>query len=414
MNIGFLGLGKLGLPVALAIESKGHKVAGNDISQNVENIVRARNLPYMENGAQELLEKTNLELMDLQRLVDFADIIFVPIQTPHEPRYEGITPLPDERKGFDYSWLKNGMKDLSDEIKRQGKDKIVVIISTLLPGTIRKEIKPLLCTHVKLCYNPFFIAMGTTIENFLHPEFVLLGRDDLEAAEIVKTFYRTIHNAQVQEMSIENAELTKVAYNTFISTKIAFVNTIMELCEKTGCNIDVVMTALGKATDRLISTKYMAGGMGDGGSCHPRDNIALSCLAREVNLSYDFFESIMVSREHQARWLASLMHEHGKELPKVILGTSYKPETNLQAGSHALLVKNIIESAGEPVIAFDPYIHKDKGNLPEGPAIYLIGTKHPEFTNWNFPKGSIVIDPWGHVQNHREDVKIIHIGRAPA
>src|SRR5690606_1375740 len=117
-----------------------------------------------------------------------GELIFVPIQTPHKPRYEGITPLPNERVDFDYSYLKAGIKALSDEIARQGKDKIVIIISTVLPGTIEREIKPLLNEHVKLAYNPFFIAMSQTISDFLYPEFVLLGVDDKEAVETVKRF----------------------------------------------------------------------------------------------------------------------------------------------------------------------------------------------------------------------------------
>ena len=101
----------------------------------------------------------------------------------------------------------------------------------MLPGTIRKEIKPLLSEKIKLCYNPFFIAMGSTMRDFLHPEFVLFGVDDLEAYKVCKEFYRSVTNAQLYDTTIENAELIKVSYNTFISTKIAFSNTIMELCQ---------------------------------------------------------------------------------------------------------------------------------------------------------------------------------------
>ena len=230
MKIGFLGLGKLGLPVALAVESKGHEVVGHDISHSVKNIIEAKKIPYKEKGAQELLNKS---------------IIFVPIQTPHDPLYEGVTRIPDKRVDFDYSYLISGIKSLSAEIEKQKEDKVVIIISTVLPGTIRRDIKPLLGRHTKICYNPFFIAMGTTLNDFLNPEFILFGVDDLKAAEKAEKFYRTLNKSTFFKTTIENAELIKVSYNTFISTKIAFINTIMEMCHKLpGTNIDDVSNAL--------------------------------------------------------------------------------------------------------------------------------------------------------------------------
>ena len=105
-------------------------------------------------------------------MVEKSEIIFVPIQTPHDPLYEGVTKIPIKRVDFNYEWLKSGIKTLSDEIEKQGEDKVVIIISTVLPGTIEREIKPLLGSHIKLCYNPFFIAMGTTMRDFLNPEYV--------------------------------------------------------------------------------------------------------------------------------------------------------------------------------------------------------------------------------------------------
>src|SRR5262249_6729878 len=159
------------------------------------------------------------------------------------------------------------------------------------PGTIRREIFPLVGEHVKLCYNPFFIAMGTTIRDFLDPEFVLFGMRDPEAAERARALYSTLHDRPVYETSIENAELIKVSYNTYITMKIAFANTLMEICHKIeGCDVDQVTGGLALGTQRLLSPRYLGGGMGDGGGCHPRDNIALSWLSRELGLSYDWFE----------------------------------------------------------------------------------------------------------------------------
>ena len=126
MNIGFIGLGKLGLPCALAVESKGHTVYGYDIDKNVESILSTKKIPYKEIWAQEHLEKSNIIFTSMSEVVRNTEIIFVPIQTPHDVKYEGTTRLPEERVDFDYSYLKEGVKNLSDEIKKQDKEKVVI------------------------------------------------------------------------------------------------------------------------------------------------------------------------------------------------------------------------------------------------------------------------------------------------
>ena len=140
MNIGFLGLGKLGLPVALATESKGHNVFGYDISEKTIKNIKNRVIDYKEIWVEDYLPNSKIEILDIQNLVKKSDIIFVPIQTPHHEKYEGITRIPEERADFDYSYLKNGVKTLSDEIEKQKKDKVVIIISTVLPGTITEKL----------------------------------------------------------------------------------------------------------------------------------------------------------------------------------------------------------------------------------------------------------------------------------
>ena len=315
MNIGFIGLGKLGLPCALAVESRGHKVVGYDPSKQVKDIIDTKKLQYQEIWAQEYLDKSKIEIKSLEEVVGESEIIFVPIQTPHGEKFEGTTRIPEEREDFDYTYLKKGIKDLADEIEKQGEDKIVIVISTVLPGTIRREIIPLLGKHTKLCYNPFFIAMGTTMRDFLHPEIVLFGVDDEWASNKAKKFYRTLHHSPFYDTTIENAELIKVVYNTFIGTKIAFTNTVMEMCHKLpNTNADDVMNALKMCDDRIISDRYLSGGMGDGGGCHPRDNIALSWLSDELGLKFNWFDNIMKQREVQTDWLADLKKNILKDL----------------------------------------------------------------------------------------------------
>ena len=418
MNIGFLGLGKLGLPVSLAVEDKGHKIFGYDISKQTINDIKNRKIRYKEEWVEKYLPKTSLEITDINDLVKKSEIIFVPIQTPHDPKYEGVTRIPEKRIDFDYTYLKSGIKDLSEAIEKNGQDKVVIIISTVLPGTIRTQIKPLLGNHTKLCYNPFFIAMGSTIRDFLYPEFILFGVDDEQAALKAQNFYKTICDSPFYKTTIENAELIKVSYNTMISTKISFVNTIMEACHYLpNTNIDEVTNGLKLATRRLISGAYMSGGMGDGGGCHPRDNIALSHLSKKLNLSYDWFDGIMMQREKQSEWLANLVIENSSNRQINILGKTFKPETNLILGSPSLLLENILKEKGCEVFSWDPYVDdnfdhvSDKFNWTKNEVlhVFFIGTKHPDFIKFKYPKNSIIIDPFRYIFNI-EHSKIIRIG----
>ena len=416
MNIGFIGLGKLGLPCALAVESRGHSVVGYDPSQQVKDIIDTKKLQYQEIWAQDYLDKTKIKIKSIEDVVKHSEIIFVPIQTPHGEKFEGSTRIPNEREDFDYTYLKKGIKDLSDEIEKQGEDKIVIVISTVLPGTIRREIKPLLGEHTKLCYNPFFIAMGTTMRDFLKPEIVLFGVEDKDASEKAKQFYRTLHHQPFYETTIENAELIKVIYNTFIGTKLAFVNTIMEMCHKLpNTNVDDVTNALKMCDERIISDKYLSGGMGDGGGCHPRDNIALSWLSDKLDMNFNWFDNIMKQREKQTEWFADVIEQYYDGLGINILGKSFKPETNITTGSPSILLCNILEERGHGVFMWDPYIDEPWEKIKEmygeedAPQIYFIGTKHPEFVDFPYEDGSIIIDPWRYIPD-KDGCTIIRIG----
>jgi UDPglucose 6-dehydrogenase len=420
MNIGFIGLGKLGLPCALAVESRGHKVVGYDPSEQVKDIIDTKKLQYQEIWAQDHLDKSKIEIKSLEEVVGESEIIFVPIQTPHGEKFEGITRIPDEREDFDYTYLKKGIKDLSEEIYYNQSKKVVVIISTVLPGTIRREIIPIIedNPYFKLCYNPFFIAMGTTMRDFLHPEIVLFGVDDKWAASKAKKFYKTLHHAPFYDTTLENAELIKVVYNTFIGTKLAFTNTIMEMCHNLpNTNVDDVMNALKMCDNRIISDRYLSGGMGDGGGCHPRDNIALSWLSDKLGLSFNWFDNIMKQRENQTDWLCDLIEETSFKYkgcadgyPILILGKSFKPETNLTVGSPSILLKNLLEERGHTQVSmWDPYVDTHKLLTGKEAMIYFIGTKHPDFTTYLYNQGSIIIDPWRYIPSI-DNCEVVSIG----
>ena len=398
-SIGIVGLGKLGLPVATAI-AQHHRVIGYDVRPEA---MRPPRHPSREEGLLEAWATASVQFGSLEEVVRGCKTIFVAVQTPHEPEYEGITRLPETRTDFDYTYLCSAVAALDEEIRRVGEPRTVVIISTVLPGTMRRHVRPLCSPLISLVYNPSFIAMGTTLRDFLDPEFVLLGGDE---ADPVEAFYRTFTDAAIYRTNIENAELIKVSYNTFIGLKVAFANTLMEVCHKSpGCDVDQVTGALKLAHRRLISPAYLTGGMGDGGGCHPRDNIALSWLARELDLSYDLFESAMIARERHAEWLVDLMSDY--DLPPAILGLAFKAGTDITTGSPAALCRRMLHERGSDPVVYDARC----GLTPEidEPHVFLVGARHPEHVDFEFPAGSVVIDPWRYIPS-RPDVTVISVG----
>lgn len=426
MKIGMIGAGKLGLPVALAINDAGHDVIVTDIDLRVQTYLRERKIPYREEGAEDFLSNHTVQWAhNIYDVVKASEIIFVAVQTPHEPQYEGITPIPDTRADFDYTYLKEAVNIASDAADIYKERKTLVIISTVLPGTIEREIYPILSKKLHLIYNPFFIAMGTTIRDFTNPEFVLIGigdqNDQMVQSEVqdsldkILDLYATIHLRPNYKTSIKNAEMIKVAYNTYISMKIAYANTMMEMCHMTGADVDAVMGAITKADERLMSGKYLQGGMGDGGGCHPRDNIAMSWLARELGIKHDFFYDIMKAREDQSSFLAELAYHEHKEsgLPIVLLGISFKEQTNIVTGSPALLLAYQLNKMGMAVMLHDPHVESYARPVPDFAAVYVISTRHKEFQNFMFPDGSVIIDPWGHkvLTANADKIKHIPIGR---
>lgn len=408
MNIGFIGLGKLGLPVALSVEDRGHRVFGYDPNPQISQFLSSKSYPFKEPHVSHLLEKSKLNITSRLEVIKNSDIIFVAVQTPHDNNFEGVSKLTDERKDFDYSFLIQAIKDISLDVESLNKNVVVSIISTVLPLTIHKHIIPLLNPRIKLVYNPFFISMGNVIDDFLNPEFVLLGSNDPKALFLMKGFYSTIHGVPCYTTSIVNAELIKVAYNTFIGMKISFSNTLMEICHKIGGNVDEVVNCLKLSDNRLISKSYLDAGMGDGGGCHPRDNIALSWLAKELNLSYDFFGNMMLCREKQTEWLADIIEQ--APLPKVILGKSFKPETNITTGSPSILLYNILKDRGVNVKIYDPYVDVERPYSETDPSLFFIGTKHQCFLKFNYPRGSVILDPWGFFKE-KDGIEVINIGR---
>lgn len=366
MNIGFIGLGKLGLPVAEAMAAQ-HTVTGYDI-RAVES------------------DKITINY-SIEQTVTEKDIVFIAVPTPHDAKYDGSAPTSHlVNKDFDYTDAITVLKTINPYLT---KDQTVVLISTVLPGTVRKTLCQYI-TEAGLIYNPYLIAMGTVAEDFVAPEMIMIGNEhgtvDHHVTKL-EQFYKTllINRARIVTGTWEEMECIKIFYNTFISAKLSLVNMIQDVSERIGnINTDIVTDALAKSTKRIMGPAYMKAGMGDGGPCHPRDNIALRWLAEQYDLGYDLFDAIMTARERQAENLAIKLID--QNLPVVILGKSFKPGVEYTDGSYSLLVGHWCERHGKAV-TYDSVLDR--------PAVYLLAhnVDHTEQID-QMPAGSVVVDPW--------------------
>ena len=328
-KIGFIGLGKLGMPCAEAIRKKGFHVAGYDVADKRSDLVEMRD--------------------SIEDLVRDRDIVFIATPTPHEEGYDGREPTSHkEVKDFNYDSVK---KVLAKCNRHMGVTQSLVLISTVLPGTIRRELAPLV-TNVKLLYNPYLIAMGTVADDMINPEMIMIGTkkgvyETAYKAQQLESFYNQVCDnfPRIEFGTWEEIESMKIFYNTFISNKVALVNMIQDVAHKLGnMDVDKVTQALAKSTKRIVSSRYMKAGMGDGGACHPRDNIALRWLAKDLGLGYDMFESIMTARERQAETMAKAILTHGNAV--CFSSDSYKSGTDLVDGSYSLLVQHYVQKHG--------------------------------------------------------------------
>jgi UDPglucose 6-dehydrogenase len=354
--------------------------------------------------------------------VEGRDIVFVAVPTPHDPDYDGRAPTAHlNPKDFNYDIVKDVLVEAN---KHMTQDQLLVLISTVLPGTTRKQFIDLV-PNTRFVYNPYLIAMGSVAWDMVNPEMVMIGTEDGSAtgdAKQLVDFYNTImeNNPRYEIGTWDECECIKVFYNTFISTKIGLANMIQDVAQKQGnINVDVVTDALAKSTMRIMGPQYMKAGMGDGGGCHPRDNIALRYMADELGLGYDLFDSIMEAREIQAKNIALelVKHASANSLQIVIHGKAYKPNVEYCDGSYSLLIGHYCEEQGHKPVYVDPLTGDDFS--PTGSAVFLLA--HSASTTYKYtgknsadklycdiPNGSIVVDPWRNYINN--NCKVIHYG----
>lgn len=412
-NIGFIGLGKLGMDAAevFAFDSTHYTVHGYDIYPRESDTVNV--------------------CETVEDCINKSDWIFIAVETPHTKEYDGSVPSAHLKpKDFNYDVVKSVLKQINQYATA---DKNIVLISTVLPGTTRREFDDLLDNHT-LIYNPYLIAMGTVKWDMVNPEMVIIGSknaDDPRVTELI-TIYEGImvNNPRYECGTWEEAEAIKIFYNTYISAKVGIVNMIQDFAMKIGnMNVDVVTNAMAHCNIRLQSPKYMTAGMGDAGACHPRDNIALRWLAENYDIGYDMFSTIMGAREDQAKNMALFLVDQAKaqNLPVVIHGKAFKPDIEYCIGSYSTLVGHYVTEAGAVVKYLDPLADDQTDVIEELDSTAVVLLAHNRKITYGYvtehsnsdlndgfyadiPKGSIIVDPWRRMDTNSEKYTVIHYG----
>jgi UDPglucose 6-dehydrogenase len=406
-NIGFIGLGKLGLDCAEVFAEK-HTVRGYDIYPRSSDRVK---------------------VCGIEECVNESEWIFIAVQTPHAEGYDGSVPSSHmEPRDFGHDAVKQAISNVN---KYAQTPKKVVLISTVLPGTTRRHFVPLLDSQHQFLYNPYLIAMGSVKWDMVNPEMIMIGTEDGNpnalAGELIDIYKTIMQNDPRYEVGTwDECEAIKIFYNTFISAKVGLANMIQDFAMKIGnINVDVVTNALARSTMRIMGPKYMTAGMGDAGACHPRDNIALRWLAEEYEIGYDLFDTIMHAREIQAENLAKFLVTKAQKynLPIVIHGKAYKPDVPYCIGSYSTLVGFYIEQAGHRVTYLDPLADDptDVVATVDHTAVFLwahnrkityeyTGDQQDTQPYCEIKPGSVIVDPWRQLPLDMKDIQVVHYG----
>jgi UDPglucose 6-dehydrogenase len=355
-NVSIFGLGKLGASMAAGMGSRGINVIGVDISQEAVNAVNAGKAPVQETGLGDMIAANKDRIratMDHEEAISNSDISFVIVPTPS-----------DKRGAFELQYAKYAFKAIGRGLAKKQGYHVVVLTSTVLPGATRHGLLPVLEAEsgkkcgpdFGLCYSPEFIALGSVIRDFLNPDFYLVGEFDKRSGDALEEVNRKIcmKDPVVRRMTIENAEIAKIALNSYVTMKVSFANTLADICERIpGGDVDVVSDALG--SDSRIGRKYLTGGMGFAGPCFPRDNVALSFLCREIGAAPDLLETNdTYNRALAARFVEKLSPFVRKGETVCVLGLAYKPLSHVIEESQGVFLARAFADAGMRVVGFDP------------------------------------------------------------
>ncbi|WP_175551783.1 nucleotide sugar dehydrogenase [Geodermatophilus amargosae] len=431
-----LGLGRVGLAVAAALASHGGRVCGVDIDPRRVAMVAGHLPADDEPGLAELLGQHRFSACSSHADgIRRTSVTYVIVPTPS-----------DDRGGYELRHVQRSFEQIGHALAQSDEPHTVVLASTVLPGATRYALQPVLedasgravGDGLDLCYSPPFVALGSVLRDFLHPDFALLGVADGATGREVETVYRRVlgPGVPIRTMSIENAELTKLAVNTFLTMKITFANTLAALCDHLpGGDVDTVTDAVG--SDSRVGPQLLTGGFGYGGPCLPRDNAALALLAEVVGVPPELARATdAADRWFSAHRAEALVARLRPESTAVILGAAYKAGTSVVDASQSLELARVLAAAGVHVVVYDQRaasaagrvlaaavaagtvrIVDEPADLPRSPDLVVIATTDAQLTDLALDlRPALLADPWRLVTRERwpAGTEVLQYGRPNA
>jgi len=356
LKISVFGLGKLGAVLAALHANNNHEVIGVDLNETFVDAINKGIAPHSEPMLQELITKAKANLSATHSAEEAV--------LKSEASYL-IVPTPSDENGiFINDYIISVMNEIGKALRKKDTYHLVVINSTVMPGSCDGEIKSALelssgrkvGENLGLVYSPEFIALGSVVKDMKFPDLVLIGESDKEAGDIVENIAKTIIESkpEIHRMTLVNAEIVKIAINTFVTTKISFANMLSEICDLLpNADVDVVTSAVG--SDSRIGKKYLKGALGYGGPCFPRDNVALTRLASRLGAGSDVPEATDAINKRQVQRILNLVEKLGLNSKKIsVLGMSYKPDTPVIDESQGIMIANQLAEIGISISVNDP------------------------------------------------------------
>ena len=435
MRIAVVGLGKLGAPLAAVLASKGNQVLGIDVNPEAVKLLNDGRAPVEEPGLQELVSASRDRLSATTDLgaAAGADVSIILVPTPS-----------DDRGAFSNEYVLASIDEIGRGLGASDDYHVLVVASTVMPGSCDGEILPAIekasgrriGETLGLCYSPEFIALGTVIRDMLEPDMVLIGESDARAGDVLERMYAGVceNDPPFRRMSLVNAELTKIAVNTYVTMKISYANALADMCERLPrADVDVVTDALG--LDSRIGSKYLRGALAYGGPCFPRDNKAFGVLARDLGaepLLVEATDAVNVAQTDRLARVVESRLEPGSSVG--ILGLAYKPDTAVVEESPGVALAAQLANAGYDVLIYDPVATEaglsalggavrgctSAAELLEQSDVAVITTPWPEFAELPFEvveregRQAVVIDCWRLLPESRPNgaVEVVRLGRA--
>lgn len=360
-----IGCGKLGAPLIACLADAGHQVTGIDVNQSLIQNLQSGVVTWNEPGLTDLLAQNADKISfqtSYQGAFESAEISFV------------IVPTPSTQSGeFSNDFVLGVVAQIGSELStRARKEHLVVIVSTVMPGSTQGVVKETLLEAasensdlVQICYSPEFIALGTVIKNMQYPDLVLIGQETDSAGEMLEEISLSIvkNEPRVSRLTIPEAEIAKIAINSFVTTKISFSNQISEICEFTAnSSAEKVLEAIGN--DSRIGRSYLAPGAGFGGPCFPRDNRAFNKYANALGLTADLAiatDSVNARQNERVMRIVCGLVNPGSRI--LVVGLSYKPDTDVTEESPGLAFVKQAREAGFSVDAIDEYVKSNQLSL---------------------------------------------------